>query len=48
MELPEPKISVRAMGREGEPLVVIDSFSGIADELLQAGYAATYQRSCTI
>ena len=45
MELPEPKISVRAMGREGEPLVVIDSFSGIADELLQAGYAATYQHA---
>eukprot|EP01035_Chromulina_nebulosa_P029475 gene29475-39067_t len=33
------------MGREGEPLVVIDSFSGIADELLKAGYAATYQHA---
>lgn len=31
------------MGREGEPLVVIDGFSGIAGELLAAGRAATYQ-----
>lgn len=30
------------MGREGEPLVVIDGFSGIADDLLAAGRAATY------
>ena len=41
--LPEPQISMRRMGREGEPLVVIDGFSGMADELLAAGRAATYQ-----
>lgn len=43
--LPEPKISVRQMGREGEPLVVIDQFSGMVDELLEAGYAAEYQHA---
>lgn len=31
------------MGREGEPLVIIDGFSGMAGELLAAGRAATYQ-----
>lgn len=31
------------MGREGEPLVVIDHFSGRAEELLAAGRAAQYQ-----
>lgn len=45
MELPEPRINVRAMGREGEPLVIIDGFSGMADELLQAGYDAPYQHA---
>lgn len=43
MPLPEPKVSVRQMGREGEPLVVIDSFSGKVEELREAGYAAQYQ-----
>lgn len=33
------------MGLEGEPLVVIDGFSGMAGELLEAGYAATYQHA---
>lgn len=41
--LPEAKVSVRRMGREGEPLVVIDGYSGIADDLLAAGRAATYE-----
>lgn len=45
MELPEPRINVRAMGREGEPLVIIDGFSGMADALLQAGYTAPYQHA---
>lgn len=43
MELPEANIDVRRMGREGEPLVVIDNFSGLADELLEAGRNAEYQ-----
>ncbi len=43
--LPEAKVSVRRMGREGEPLVIIDGFSGMADELLAAGRAATYQHA---
>ncbi len=43
--LPEAKVSVRPMGREGEPLVVIDGFSGMTDELLQAGYRAQYQHA---
>ena len=42
---PKAKVSVRRMGREGEPLVVIDQFSGIADQLLQAGRAAHYQHA---
>ncbi|MBC7736779.1 MAG: hypothetical protein H7245_06050, partial [Candidatus Saccharibacteria bacterium] len=43
MTLPEPQISLRRMGREGEPLVVIDRFSGMGESLLEAGYGATYQ-----
>ncbi len=43
--LPEARISVRRMGREGEPLVVIDGFSGMAEDLLAAGRAATYQHA---
>ena len=31
------------MGREGEPLVIIDGFSGKVEELREAGYAATYR-----
>ncbi|MDX2209211.1 MAG: DUF6445 family protein [Sphingopyxis sp.] len=45
MSLPEAEVSVRRMGREGEPLVVIDGFSGMADALLAAGRAATYQHA---
>ncbi len=33
------------MGREGEPLVVIDDFSGSADALLEEGYAAAYRHA---
>ena len=42
---PKAKVSVRRMGHEGEPLVIIDQFSGIADQLLQAGRAARYQHA---
>jgi hypothetical protein len=45
MNLPEPNVSVRKMGREGEPLVIIDGFSGMTGELLEAGYAASYQHA---
>lgn len=45
MNLPDPIVTVRQMGREGEPLVVIDSFSGMVGELLEAAYAATYQHA---
>ncbi|MFZ1741510.1 MAG: DUF6445 family protein [Pontixanthobacter sp.] len=45
MKLPEAKIDVRRMGREGEPLVVIDNFSGMADELLETGRNAQYQHA---
>jgi hypothetical protein len=41
--LPEPTVSVRPMGRESEPLVVIDGFSGMVGELLEAAYSAQYQ-----
>jgi Family of unknown function (DUF6445) len=43
--LPEPNVSVRQMGREGEPLVVIDGFSGMVDTLLEAAYGAQYQHA---
>jgi hypothetical protein len=43
MNLPDPIVNVRQMGREGEPLVQIDGFSGMVHELLEAGYAAQYQ-----
>ncbi|MEY4270175.1 MAG: hypothetical protein RLZZ58_1391 [Pseudomonadota bacterium] len=43
--LPDAHVTVRRMGREGEPLVVIDGFSGIAGDLLAAGQAATYQHA---
>lgn len=36
---------MRHMGREGEPLVIIDQFSGISDQLLQAGRTADYQHA---
>lgn len=45
MSLPPAEVSVRRMGREGEPLVMIDGFSGMAGELLAAGRAATYQHA---
>jgi hypothetical protein len=41
--VPEPQVSIRHIGREGEPIVLIDRFSGNADQLLQAGQAAHYQ-----
>ena len=43
--MPDPKVHVRKMGREGEPLVLIDGFSGMAGDLLQAGRAAVYQHA---
>lgn len=43
MNLAEPKVSVRRMGREGEPLVIIDGFSGSVAALLEQGRAAVYQ-----
>ncbi|MFZ9395042.1 MAG: DUF6445 family protein [Erythrobacter sp.] len=43
MSLPEATVTVRRMGREGEPLVIVDGFSGKVDELREAGYAATYR-----
>jgi hypothetical protein len=45
MPPPEAKVSVRRIGRQGEPLVVIDQFSGISDQLLQIGRAAQYQHA---
>ncbi len=42
---PEPKVTVRRMGREGEPLVIIDGFSGAVDALLDEGYGAAYRHA---
>jgi hypothetical protein len=41
----DASVTVRRMGRECEPLVVIDNFSGIPTELLQAGFTAHYQHA---
>ncbi len=43
MTPPAHQINVRRMGREGEPLVIIDGYSGMVDTLLEAAYAAQYQ-----
>lgn len=43
MPAPAPPVTIHRFGREREPVVVIDGFSGIADELLAAGRAAAYQ-----
>ena len=40
--LPDPIVHVRRMGREGEPLVIIDGFSGQTGALLEAAYASEY------
>ena len=45
MTLAEPQISIRPMGREGEPLVIIDGFSGMPDALLQAAQTAHFQHA---
>ena len=43
--VPDPIVNIRRMGREGEPLVMIDGFSGMAGALMEAGYAAQYQHA---
>lgn len=45
LTLPEPHVSIRPLGREREPLVVIDGFSGMADALLEQACAARYQHA---
>lgn len=40
--LPQARVEVRRLGREGQPLVVIDDFSGQLAELRTAGAAARY------
>ncbi len=42
MNLPDPIISVERLGREGEPLVVIDNFTGQPERLRAMGMAAQY------
>ncbi|RPF72187.1 DUF6445 family protein [Aurantiacibacter spongiae] len=41
--LPEADVAVHRMGEEGEPLVVIDNFSGLTERFLEGGRAATYR-----
>ena len=45
MHAQQPKVSVEPIGREQEPLVVIDGFSGHLDRLRQMGIAAQYQHA---
>jgi hypothetical protein len=42
MALPEPKIGIHRIGLEAQPLVVIDNYSGMVEELREAGYAGQY------
>lgn len=42
MQLPEAKVSIERLGREGEPLVIIDNFTGQPDRLRALGMAAQY------
>lgn len=42
MNLPEPKVSVSRIGSEGEPLVVIDNFTGQPERLRAMGEQAQY------
>ena len=37
------KVEVRQIGREREPVVIIDDFSGMPDALLERGRAATFE-----
>lgn len=45
MTLSQPQVDVRRMGREGEPLVIIDRFSGAVESLLEEGYAAAFRHA---
>jgi hypothetical protein len=42
MILPDASITVERLGREGEPLVIIDNFTGQPERLRQMGMAAQY------
>lgn len=42
MNLPEPRVSVTRIGNEGEPLVVIDNFTGQPERLRAMGEGARY------
>ena len=42
MMLPEAKVTVERLGREGEPLVIIDNFTGQPERLRAMGLAAEY------
>lgn len=42
MILPEASITIERLGREGEPLVIIDNFTGQPERLRQMGMAAQY------
>ena len=42
MQLPQAKVSVRRIGKEGEPLVIIDHFTGQPERLRAMGGAAQY------
>ena len=42
MHLPEPRVTIARLGREGEPLVIIDDFTGQPERLRAMGVAAQY------
>ena len=43
MSRPQPRVSVERIGREGEPIVTIDDFTGDPERLAAMGEAAQYQ-----
>ncbi|MDJ0642873.1 MAG: DUF6445 family protein [Erythrobacter sp.] len=42
MNLPEARVSVQQIGREGEPIVIVDDFTGQPERLQAMGEAAQY------
>lgn len=45
MQIPEAKVTVERIGKEGEPLVIIDNFTGQPERLRAMGEAAQYEHA---
>ncbi|MEO1730069.1 MAG: DUF6445 family protein [Pseudomonadota bacterium] len=45
MDIGAAKVEVKRLGKDGEPLVIIDNFSGHVEQLRAMGCAATYEQA---